>query len=333
MLEQDLKDMRDQFNYLEKKISEYNCIIIYRHQSPDFDALGSQMGLYQWIKDNFPSKEVHYVGDRHPTFMPDLFPYPEELSDDVYAKEHLAITVDVANSNRIADNHIGKAKEIIKIDHHPIPERLEERFGDYLIVYPNRPAASELIALFAQSRGGLFKKKRVLSVKAASYLYCGIVGDTGRFMYSDTDGATLRIAADLIDLGIDKGEIYRKMYATDIRRLNILKYCLNNFKITDGGTCYFIFKKEDLEALHMTIDEGNLHINAFRDLDNVRVVCSITQNPSTMKFRVSLRSKKIVVAPVANMFNGGGHDYAAGCTLESLDDLPKLLKALDDLKD
>ncbi|MFX7845285.1 hypothetical protein ABTK14_23800, partial [Acinetobacter baumannii] len=78
----------------------------------------------------------------------------------------------------------------IKIDHHPLPS-IEECFGDFLIVHPDRPAASEIVALFCLSRS----KKYVLSKEEATYLYCGIVGDTGRFTYQDTDGATLRIAA------------------------------------------------------------------------------------------------------------------------------------------
>lgn len=71
---EELKQFRVQFKALEKDIKEYSTIVIYRHKSPDFDALGAQMGLYRWIRLNYPDKEVHYVGDRHPDLMPDLFP-------------------------------------------------------------------------------------------------------------------------------------------------------------------------------------------------------------------------------------------------------------------
>ena len=119
--EQELKEMSTQFKELEKNIKEYSMIIIYRHQSPDFDALGAQMGLYHWIRFNYPEKEVHYVGDRHPDLMPDLFPIPEELDETVYRRKHLAICVDVSNRSRIANDHISLAEKVIKIDHHPLP--------------------------------------------------------------------------------------------------------------------------------------------------------------------------------------------------------------------
>ncbi len=328
--EKEFEQLHNQFKYLEKKIKEYDRIVVYRHTSPDFDALGSQMGLYTWIKDNFPNKEVHFVGENHPTFMPVLFPYAEEVPEEWFHQPHLALTTDVSNLPRLSGkDFLPFAKEVIKIDHHPIPEKAEEQFGDYLIVYPERPAAAELIALFALSRN----KKYVLSQLAARYLYTGIVGDTSRFLYQDTDGATLRIAADLLDTGIDKTWIYDEMYKTDLRRINILKYCLNNFVLTDKGTCYYVLTKETQEALNMTSDEGNLHINTFRNMDGVRVVCSVTWDEKKQEYRVSLRSGHMVVASVANMFGGGGHDFAAGCKLKSLDELPSLVAALDALDD
>lgn len=328
----ELKEMHEKFKYLEKRIQEEQVIVIYRHVSPDFDALGSQMGLYTWIKDNYPEKEVHYVGDSHPTFMPDLFPFPEQLPEEFYNKRHLAITVDVSDTKRISENHISKAAEVIKIDHHPLPQE-EYRFGNYTIIYPNRPAAAELIALFALSRGGIFAKKYILSKKAAGYLYTGIVGDTGRFLYEDSDSATLRVAGDLLDVGVDKKDIYDKMYETDIRRMNILRFCLNNYHVTEKGTCYFVFTAKDMEELEMTTTEGNLHINNFRNMKGVRVVCSITEDKEKGEFRVSLRSARIKVSPAANKFDGGGHDYAAGCKIKSLDQLPDLIKACDELED
>lgn len=326
MTNQQIKAFRTQFKYLQEKIEDYQVIIIYRHVSPDFDALGSQMGLYTWIKDNYPNKEVHYLGDRHPTMMPDIFPYPEDLSEDVFNKEHLAITVDISDKPRISLDHLSKAKEVIKIDHHPFPQ-IEKQFGDYLIVWPDRPAASEILALFCETR----KRKLILSKKAASYFYCGIVGDTGRFLYQDTDSATLRIAADLLNTGFDKTALYNKMYETDVRRLNILRFCLNNYHLTAKGTCYYVLSGKDMADLKMTIDEGNLHINTFRNLKGVRVVASITEDVEKKNWRVSLRSIGIHVASVASKFGGGGHDFAAGCQLTSLDELPSFIEACDAL--
>lgn len=324
----EIKQFNVEFKELEKNIRAYDVIIIYRHQSPDFDAMGSQMGLYTWIKDNFPNKEVHFVGDRHPDLMPDLFPYPETLDDSVYSKKHLAITCDISNVSRLADNHIDRADKVIKIDHHPLPVQESERYGDYLIVHPDRPAASELVALFALSRG----KKYFISKEAASFLYSGIVGDTGRFSYQDTDGATFRVAGDLVDRGADVSDISFRMYQLDQRQINILKECLNHYQVTEKGTCYYVFTKEQMEQLHMTVDHGNLHINTFRNMKGVRVAVSVTWDEGKNHYRVSLRSAHVHVAPAAVAFGGGGHDFAAGCHIDSLDELPKLIQAIDELK-
>ena len=321
-----IKQMHAQFKELEKEIKDYDTIIIYRHQSPDFDALGSQMGLYHWIKDNYPEKEVHYVGDRHPDFMPDLFPYPEELDDTTYQKKHLAITVDISNRKRIAADRISLANKIIKIDHHPLPQE-EERFGDYLIVYPERPAAAELIALFVLSRS----KKYIISKECATCLYCGIVGDTGKFTYQDTDGATLRIAGDLVDHGVDINALILKMYSFDQRSISIMKECLNHYHVTDKGTAYYVLDKDVMKNLNMTVDQGNLHINIFRDMKDVKAAASITWDEGNGHYRVSLRSATIHVSSVAVKFNGGGHDFAAGCSIKTLDELPSLIQAIDEL--
>jgi phosphoesterase RecJ-like protein len=323
----EIRGMREAFKVLEKKIKEAPRIIVYRHVSPDFDALGAQMGLVTWIKDNYPDKEVHFIGDSLTTVMPSLYPFPETVPEAWFTKEHLAITVDVGDRPRIAGgDHLKFAKEVIKIDHHPLPQP-EKDFGDLKFVYPDRPAVSEVLALFALSR----KRKLVFSKAAAGYFFSGIVGDTGRFLYQDTDGATFRIASDLIDKGIDKTDIYNKMYETDVRRMNILKYCLNNYHLTEKGTCYYVLTDQTMKDLSMTIDEGNLHINTFRNMKGVNVVASITEDITTHDYRVSLRSIGKKVAPVAEQFEGGGHDFAAGCRLKSLEDLPKLIAALDQL--
>lgn len=329
--DKEIRSMRASFKELEKEIEAAKRIVLYRHRSPDYDALGSQMGLATWIKESYPEKEVHVVGDVERNLMDGLFPVPEKLPESWYANEHLAIVTDVSNRKRIADDHIGLARKVIKIDHHNPPQP-EEEFGDLRIVYPDRPAASEIVALFLLSRGSLFHKGKPLSKAVAEYLYCGIVGDTGRFQYQDTDGATLRIAADLLDCGADKTSIYRKMYRTDARRLAILQFCLSHYCVTEKGTCYYVISKEDLDRLSMTTSEGNLHINVFRDMAGVKAVVSVTYDTELDDYRVSLRSASTVLYPAVQAFNGGGHDYSAGCHLSSLDQLPQLLQAVDDLK-
>lgn len=323
----EIRSLREKFKFLENKIKSYSHIVVYRHSSPDFDAYGSQMGIVTWIKDNFKDKDVHFVGEALADLVPSFFPYPEKLPEEWYHQKHLAITCDISDFPRLdGKEHLQYAAEVIKIDHHPRSETGKD-FGTFQIVYPDRPAASELIALFALSRS----RKYVLSKQAATYLFIGLVGDTGRFMYQDCDGATFRIAADLLDTGVDKTAIYNKMYETDERRLGILRYLLSNYRITPKGTCYYVLTQEALDTLKMSVDEGNLFINTFRNVKGVKVIASITFDKERGHYRVSLRSLGVHLASVAALFDGGGHDFAAGCKLMTLDELPRLLDACDAL--
>lgn len=323
MMPFDPKVLNKQFKQLLNTIKKYDKIVIYRHEMPDFDAFGTQMGLYHWIKENFPIKEVHYVGDSHHSFVPGLFPKPEVLEEEWYDSNcHLAIVVDTANKTRIADCHIDKADFVYKLDHHINVES----YGNAEIVYEKMSAASELLALFVESQ----PRKYIINKECARAFFIGIVGDTGRFQYQDVSPMTLRLAADLIAVGIDKTAIYNEMYKTDLKSINFLKHVLNTYKISDHGTCYYVLSDEDLNTLGIDKSQGKLHINTFRNVVGVSVVTSITEDKEKGEWKVSLRSAHKKIVGVANAFQGGGHDYAAGAKLNSIEELPALIKALDE---
>ena len=326
MTDLDFKTLHNEFKIIEKKIKEYNTIIIYRHVSPDLDALGSQCGLYYWIKENFKDKEVYMVGDININLIPSIFPEPNIINKEILEKEHLAITIDVSDYKRIAENNIKLAKEVIKIDHHELPKE-EDRFGDYIFIHPDFPSASEIISLFCLSRS----KKYIISLNCAKYLYAGIIGDTNRFLYPATNSATLRIASSLLDIGFNKDELYNQIYQIDLRRLNILSYTLNNYKVTQHGTAYIIFGKDTLKKLNMESYEGNNYLDNLRNLENVHVILSLTYNEVDNNYKISFRSKNISILEVANKYNGGGHKFASGGRLSSLKELNKLLFDCDNL--
>ena len=159
-------------------IKRYDRIAVFRHSMPDFDALGTQMGLATWLKDNFPNKEIHVLGDNHVTFTPRLYPEMDRLSEEWFTKPFLAIIVDTANKSRISDPRWKKAKFKIKIDHHPEVEK----YGKIQVVRTDACAAAEIVTAILLS----FKGNYVMSKEAASYLYSGLAGDSGRFQYSST---------------------------------------------------------------------------------------------------------------------------------------------------
>lgn len=328
-MEIDYKKIHNEFKIIIGEIRKAERIVIFRHENPDFDAFGSQMGLYTWISDNFKDKEVYFVGDSHKTFVPALYPQPMDINKCLLDKPYLAIVCDTGNLQRVAcaadAQNFANATSVIKFDHHPNVEP----FGKINCVYDELGSCSELIALFIFS---MKKRKEILSAVCASYLYSGIVGDTGRFMYSGTSSATLRIAGDLIDCGANIESCYSKMYRTTLEQLELQKWVLNNYKVTEKGTCYYVLSNSDLEKLKITADEGKLYINTFRNVSGVNCVVAVTQDVVKGNWRVSLRGTTKKVNEVASKFRGGGHDFAAGARLESLDELDGLIKSLDEVK-
>lgn len=304
-------------------IKRYDRIAIFRHIMPDYDALGSQMGLATWIKDNFPNKEVKVFGDNHVTFTPRLFPKMDEESEDWFKNPFLAIILDTSNVSRIADPRFKKAKFKIRIDHHP----QVENFGNVSIVNTLGAAASEnIVNVLLQ-----FKGKYNLSKEAASYFYIGLAGDSGRFQYSSTSEHTFLIAGELLKAGISLTKIYQNMYLKQVDDLYVTAYILNHFSISEKGIAYYVLDKNIQEKLKITTERGKENVNLFSNIDGVNAWCSITEDPKDNCWRVSIRSKEKAINGVAAMFEGGGHAQASGAKLNSLADLPRLIEELGKL--
>lgn len=324
------KVIKERYQSLYKKdgakiinaIKRYDRIIVFRHIMPDFDALGTQMGLATWIKDNFPKKEVHVVGDNHVTFTPRLYPEMDSLSNEWFTKPFLAIVVDVGNHNRIADPRYKKAKYKIKIDHHPETEK----FAKASITDTSAAAASEIVANVLLNQKG-YK----MSKEAASYLYTALAGDSGRFQYSSTTVHTFAIAEELLAAGIDLTDIYQRMYVKKIDDLQVTAYILNNFKVSEKGVAYYVLDYETCQRLNITTERGKENVNLFSNIEGIGAWASITEDPKDNCWRVSLRSRSVDISIVANLFEGGGHKQASGAKLNSLDDLPRLIAELDKL--
>lgn len=312
-----------EYDKILKKIKEFKRIVVFRHIMPDFDALGTQMGLATWLKDNFPDKEIHVVGDNHVVFTPRLFPEMDSLKDEWFNDDFLAIIVDVSNASRVADPRFQKAKCIIKLDHHPDIENFQE----IKVVETSFCAASELVVNMLLN----FKGKYTLSKEAANYFYIGIVGDSGRFLYSATSAHTFVICEQLLKAGININAIYQKMYVKKIEDLYVTAYILNHFNVSEHGVAYYVLDEKTQKELNITTERGKENVNLFSNIEGIGAWCSITEDPKDQCWRVSIRSKEKPINGVATMFEGGGHAQASGAKLNSLDDLPRFINELDKL--
>lgn len=317
------KEYLKEIRRVERAIKRYDRIAIFRHIMPDFDALGTQMGLATFIKDNFPHKEVKVLGDNHVTFTPRLFPKMDEVNMEWFKEPFLAIIVDTANTSRIADPRYKKAKFKIKIDHHPDIEK----YGNVSIVNTKGAAASENMVNIILN----FKGEYVLSKDAASYFYIGIAGDSGRFQYSSTSSHTFAIAGELVNKEIELSKIYQKMYVKTVDDLYVTKYILSNFHISPKGVAYYILDAKTQNELKITTERGKENVNLFSNIEGINAWCSITEDPKDKCWRISIRSKEKAINGVASMFGGGGHAQASGAKIDSLDQLDTFISALDNL--
>src|SRR5690606_26791886 len=279
-------------------IKQYDTIIIHRYIRPDPDAIGSQGALAEIIKESFPQKHVYTVGEEDESLM---FLYRmDEIPDDKYTGA-LVIVCDTANQPRISDDRYNKGDMLIKIDHHPN----EDKYGDLIWVDTNASAVSEMIYEFY-----LFGKDKGLKLneKAASLIYAGIVGDTGRFLFSNTTEKTFRYVSELVSNGLNFTAIYDDLYKRRLELVHLNGYVLQNFMFEDGVGVMKL-PKTVLERFNVTASEASLLVNAFSDVEGLKAWVFFIEEDE--QIRVRFRSKGPVVNTIASRFNGGGHPLAA----------------------
>lgn len=306
-----------------KKIQTFDRIAIFRHIMPDYDALGTQLGLAQWIKDNFPDKEVICLGDNHVTFTPRLFPQMDRVNDTWFDQPFLAIVVDTANKARVADPRAFKTRTRVWIDHHPS----EEMNAKIRIVEPSVAAASELTVNMLANLKGDF----VMSKEAARYFYIALVGDSGRFLYNSTTTHTLAIAQELLRTGIRISDIYNEMYQKESEDLKVTGYILSNHHVSPKGVAYYVLSEEIQHQLNITVERGKENVNLFSNIRGINIWCSITEDRKDKCYRVSIRTSRYIINEVAKKWGGGGHAQASGAKLESLDQLDAFIQDLEAL--
>jgi bifunctional oligoribonuclease and PAP phosphatase NrnA len=310
-----------QIERLIQKIEQYQNIAVFRHESPDFDALGSQYGMINWLKNNFKNKKIIGFGLTNVDVGMKLF---KPLPKSKIKKPFLAIVLDTANQARISDETYKDAEYIIKIDHHPS----NDAFGDLNIVETNASSVGELLYYIFNSKK-LAKYK--FSKSVAHNLLIGLVGDTGRLLFPSVTNDTIEAYHQMTKLGVDMQAIFYGMYTKSISELEIIKRVYQNLKVTKKGLGYFIFTDQDLISLNIHPDVVVKYLPLLANYQEIKIFASVTQDKSKNYYRVSIRSNNIVINKVAQSFNGGGHKYAAGAKVSDINSAHALLKELESL--
>ena len=256
-IKENIKKYKEILNLIKK----YDTIVVYRHTFPDFDASGTQNGLVTWLKDSFPTKKIYSVGKDFIDFVPQLFP-KNDVVDVSSLGTHLSIVCDTGNTARIDGETYNLGEKIVKFDHHPDVEQ----YANVSIVNDELASCAELVLDFIS----YFGKKYPLSKLAAKYFYAGIVGDSGRFMFGSTNIHTFEAAMECLKTGLNfNRDVYRPMYEKQISDLEIQKYLLNNYKVSEKGVAYYALNDDELKKLGIRVEQAKIHDS--RIIDNVDI--------------------------------------------------------------
>lgn len=290
-------------------IAESDSAVVLSHQNPDGDAIGSALGLGLMLCR--AGKKVQ-AGWPEPFELPDKYrflPGTELLTDPGdLTFDGLVVAVDCANTDRLGalGDAARLAPSLINIDHHPD----NTLFGTVNIVDPTSSATAEILYRSAGKLG------LELDGDVAVCLYTGIVTDTGRFQFSNTSAGTLRVASELIGLGVDPNRLYQEIFQGDsLPYLRFTGDVLSRAVFEpESGLAYVFMSQGELGRFGVKMVETEDLIDSLRTLKGHRTAALFKELPDG-RIRVSLRSRAdIDVGAVARRLGGGGHRAAAGYT-------------------
>ena len=296
---------------LDDIIKQSRKILLLSHMNPDGDTLGSMCALYSMIYHRFKIKADMNVVSNVPynyKFLPNV-----ALAERYFDKSlvyDLVITLDVAAIDRVLDSQIlfEKAKCTVNIDHH----KTNPKFGDYQIINPEASSCGEVLFDYFKENNWEIDKD------AAICLYTAIMTDTGNFRFENTSSNTFRAAAELVEKGVVPNYVYKKCYETKTKNFVMFQnYCVNKAEfLQDNKIVYTTVYKKDLEKFSAGDDFTDGIAETLRAIDTTEV-SFVAKEVDSKLTKISMRSKKTDVAEICSKFGGGGHTFAAGCTIKA----------------
>lgn len=291
---------------IKEVVENSKSIVIFTHEKPDGDAIGSSLAVYEALKKI--GKNVEVVIPNFPDTYKFL-PYSDEaILEPTLEKYDLAIALDCGDIKRLDDpkSTFEKCETRVNIDHHTS----NGMFGDLNFVDPVSPACAQIVTT-------IFEYFNIeITTEMATCLITGIITDTGGFRYEGVTSETFEIASNFLQKGVKISKIYRDSLSSVSRaKFEARKLATNRTEFLENGKiAYTYITKEDMKNLGVDQNDLDGIVENGRDVDGVEVSLFLYENDKG--FKASLRSSNYVnVADICLLFNGGGHIKAAGCTL------------------
>jgi len=293
-------------------LNNNNNFVITTHVNPDADAIGSEMAVYQILKEL--GKTIHVVNysatPYNLTFLDKdkvIKKYNPDIHDSFFDEADVLIALDFNSPKRIVKMEpvFTKSKALkVCIDHHQHPAD----FVDHAFIDVSYAATAHILFEFIIETNivELFKE-------IAVPLYAAIMTDTGSFRFDRTTAEIHRIAAELLEAGVEPSEIYDCIYdQSKIGKLKLLGECLSNISLTpDGQIAYITITQDALIKSGAEESEVDGFVNYCLSIQGVKIGLLFFELKDGLK--ISLRSKgTIPVNMLAEELGGGGHTNAAG---------------------
>ncbi len=301
------------------KIKQYDTIMLFRHARVDGDCVGATKGLKAILKLSFPEKKVYIIDNEHADYLAFLGEDDAPVEDEVYSNA-LGIVLDSGNEERISNQKYKLCRELIKIDHHinVCP------YGDVSWVEEEASSVCEMVTKFYDT----FKHELKIDSEAATYLYTGMVTDSGRFRFSSTSGDTMRMAGVLLDVGVDTDVLYAQLYLQDVEDFKFRSYVYKNMKMTPSGVAYLYVSRATMEKFNLTHEQAAAAVSLMDSIKGSLIWLIFIENET--EIRVRLRSRFVTVNQIAERYNGGGHACASGATVHTRREAMRLVKEADE---
>lgn len=319
--------MSERFDEIKNKLESSEKIVITSHQSPDGDAVGSSLALYQYLMKK-GKKPVVVLPDKYPPFLKwmagieEIFTFDEDANQgrELLESADLIFALDYNDPKR-AGNDMGEVISAstafkVMIDHHLYPSEM----AHWTMSDTSVCSTAQLIYEFIAGLGD----EDLIDATIGEGIYTGLVTDSGSFRFPSVDARTHEIAATLIRKGLVHNRIHESLFdVNSLNRLKLLGYSLSQkLKVLPNIPVAVIYlSKKELDELDNEKGSTEGLVNYALSVDGVQMAAFIKEDVN--KVKMSFRSKGDVAVNEfsAQHFSGGGHKNAAGgVSFESFED-------------